>query len=167
MIHIVLAAVLTAPVLPAFAAPAPKGPHKLTALELKGLEGLDRQLKDLTAAGDKAQSCFDQEAPFQRDYAGKEAELKKEFNGVVPLAYSDLLWRKKARIDKQHAACVALHVQFGRAAEEMENAFRNIEPKSMDVRRQRSALDAQKDRFKKMMPAKGAGKAAKPAATDE
>lgn len=113
---------------------------------------LNSEINALKAAFENTRRCFDAENELKSDLDKKKASLSAEFKGKIPVAFNDLLWQKTARLNKQHAACVAQYDDLGQRFTNIHQTFRNIEPKNQDVKRQRDETNALKARFFKMRP---------------
>ncbi|MBI5247051.1 MAG: hypothetical protein HY923_07700 [Elusimicrobia bacterium] len=143
---------------------APKS--ELTPREAKVIEQLEQSIKRLNTSYGATQDCLETEKSLQKSLAAKKAELTQEFNGKIPLSFSDYLWRRSQRIDKQHQACLQSYSQLSAAFTESESLLGSYEPKTLDVSRQRARVEALKVRFRVMLPTPKQGKA-KPAASSE
>lgn len=154
-------ALLAAPFAAAADAPPPPPPTPVeagtpsaseSAIAAKTLQNLDRLLRDARGAMGGAEQCFALESSLKADLARKTAQLNAEFNGKLPVAMTDLLWGKSQRIAKQHKACFLQYEEAGRHLTELDGAFATIEPKSLNVKRQRAAADQEKRKYLQMMP---------------
>ncbi len=138
-------------------------PGLCRAAETGALASLNKSIVEMTSAYDKTEQCVEREAGFKADLARKKSELAAEFKGQVPNAFTDLLWQKTARINKQHALCVQQSEELARASEAFDLTYRSFEPKTPAVKRQVEALDARKKKLQMMQPAaKASGKTAAP-----
>lgn len=123
-----------------------------SAAAARTLQGLDSMLRETTAALAKTEQCFAEESAMKSELGRKRAQLSAEFNGKIPVAFNDLLWQKSERITRQHKACFIQYEAVGRQLSALDLAFANIEPKSLNVKRQRTAADQEKAKYLRMMP---------------
>lgn len=136
------------------AAPAPQQGQNAAeaAAAARTLQGLDAQLRDSGSALGKTEECFALETSLKNDASRKRAELGAEYKGRIPPAFEDLLFQKSERAVKQHKACFAQYEAVGRQLAALDVAFANIEPKSLNVKRQRAAADEQKRKYLLLVP---------------
>lgn len=135
---------------------------ELSPREAKVIAQFDQAIGTLSTAFTKTQECFETEKSMQKSLAAKKASLTEEFNGKIPLSYSDYLWRRSQRIEKQRQACLQSYSQLSLSFTEVESMFGSYEPKTLDVSRQRARAEALKVKFRQMLPPpKRAGKAGK------
>lgn len=138
-----------------------------SAAASRTLQNLDRLSRELTTALSKAEQCFALEASLKSDHAKKKAQLTAEYNGKIPAAFNDLLWQKNERVAKQHKVCFQQYEALGAQFSAMDNAFRSIEPKSLNIKRQRATVDKAKQTYLQMAPtAKAYNKATKTASEE-
>ena len=141
---------------------AAKASSGLSPTETKVITRFEHEIAEMTTAFSKTQECFETEKSLQKSLTAKKAELAREFGGAIPLAFSDLLWKKKLRIDRQHQACVQIYSQLGMAFSALDTDFGGYEPKTLDVSRLRAKVDAQKIKYRQLLPpAKAPGKTPK------
>ena len=154
MIRIILAlAAFAAPVFTSAATHGTTPPSTdLSPIEVRVLAKFDHDIADMMASYAKTQECFETEKALQKGLAEKKAQLAREFGGNIPLPFSDLLWKKKLRIDRQHQACVKSYAQLSMVFNDLDLAFGGYEPKTLNVSKQRARVDAQKIKFRQMMP---------------
>lgn len=132
---------------------APQAPSAAeSAAANKTLQNLDRMIRELTSALDKTEQCLALEASLKSDHAKKKAQLTAEYNGKIPVAFTDLLWQKSERVAKQHKTCFRQYEALGGQITAMDTAFGTIEPKSLNVKRQRTIVDQEKQKYLLMMP---------------
>lgn len=134
------------------AAPSQAPSAAESAAASRTLQNLDRMIRELTPVVSKAEQCFALEASLKSDHAKKKAQLTAEYNGKIPAAFNDLLWQKNARIAKQHKVCFQQYEALGGQFAAMDTAFRSIEPKSLNVKRQRTIVDQEKQKYLQMAP---------------
>lgn len=158
--YLLMVAMLAAPIASRATDPAPSAAESAAAS--KTLQNLDRMIRELTPALSKAEQCFALESSLKSDHAKKKAQLTAEYSGKIPVAFTDLLFQKRERVAKQHKVCFQQYEALGGQFEAMDTAFRNIEPKSLNVKRQRATVDQAKQTYLQMAPtAKAYNKARK------
>lgn len=134
-----------------------------SSVENRVRQALNQEIAGMMESYAKTEQCFALEASLQADLVRKKAELAAEFKGKIPVVFDDLLWQKGERIGRQHKACFQQYEALGRLFEDLQNGFRTIEPKSLNIKKQRETVDAQKEKFLLMVPtAKRYNKPAKP-----
>lgn len=135
------------------AAPAAQGPTAAeAAAAARTLQALDLMLRDSGSALARNEECFALENSLKTEAARKRAQLTAEYKGRIPPAFEDLLFQKNERAIKQHKACFAQYEALGRQLGDLDVAFANIEPKSLNVKRQRAAADDLKRKYLALMP---------------
>lgn len=134
------------------AAPAPQPSAPESAAGARTLQRLNSQIGELSAALAKTQECFALEGALKSDLARKKAQLAAEFKGKIPPSFDDLLWKKNDRINKQHKTCFLLYEAAGRQFTAMDASFGSIEPKSLNVKKQRASVDELKRKYLLLMP---------------
>lgn len=135
----------------------------VSPIENRARQILNQEIAGMMESYAKTEQCFALEASLQADLGKKKAELAAEFKGKIPVVFDDLLWQKGERIGKQHKACFQQYEALGKRFEDLQNSFRTIEPKSLNVKKQKETVDAQKEKFLLMVPtAKPYNKSAKP-----
>lgn len=145
---------------------AARSASELTPRETKVIEQFEQAIKQLNSQFAPTQDCFETEKSLQKSLAAKKAQLAQEFNGKIPLSFSDYLWRRSQRIDKQRQACLQSYSQLSVAFTEVEGMFGSYEPKTLDVSRQRARVEGMKVKFRGMLPTTKQGKT-KPATSSE
>jgi len=164
MIKTILAVCLLSLPLTTRAATAEKS--GLNPREANVIAQFDNAIRELNVSFGKTRECFDSEKSLQKSLAAKRAQLTQEFNGKIPVVFSDYLWRRSQRIDKQRQACLQSYNQLSTEFSQMESMFGGYEPKTLDVSRQRARVDSMKVKFRQMLPPAKQGKA-KPSASSE
>ena len=159
MIKIILAVVVFTLPLETRAASAAK--TELSPVEHKVIASIERAIGAMNSAFTKTQECFENEKAMQKSLAAKKASLAQEFNGKIPLAFSDYLWRKDQRAKKQRQACLQAYSQLTLTFNDLDALFGSYEPKTLDVSRHRAKVEAYKVKYRQMLPAPRRAKAAK------
>lgn len=138
---------------PVTSSPAsPASPGSSDSSEASTPKGLNQEVAAVKAAFETTRRCFEEEAALKTDLNRKKAALNAEFKGKIPADFNDLLWRKTARFNKQHALCFAQYDELGKRFTAIHQSFRTIEPKNQNVKRQKEEVDALKARFLQMLP---------------
>lgn len=132
------------------ATPAPAAVEAAAGVRTR--QNLDRQIGETMAALAEAEQCVETENSLKGDLAKKKAQLNAEFKGKIPVAFNDLLWAKTQRINKQHAACALQYESVGKLFAALDTAFGTIEPKSLNVSKQRATADAGRQRYLRLLP---------------
>lgn len=132
-------------------APAAPAAASESAGAARTLKALDAQLRDLASSRAATEQCFALEASLKGDLARKKAQLSAEFKGRIPASFDDFLWQKNERINKQHKTCFLQYEALGRQLAAMDTAFATIEPKSLDVKRQRAEAEQEKQKYLRMV----------------
>ena len=142
------------PILALFAfllAPAPGFAASEAAVASKSAQNLNLQIREATAALGATRQCFDEEASLKTDLFKKKAALTAEFKGKIPPSFNDLLWKKTQRISKKHTECFRQYEELGSMLTAIHESFRTIEPKNLDVKKQKAETDALKEKYLLMM----------------
>lgn len=89
----------------------------------------DLALSQALASVKSLEECMRLTGAYRADLASKQRELKAEFGGQIPPAFTDLLLMKRKRADKQEARCTQAIPAASALFERAHNLLRNIEPK--------------------------------------
>ena len=134
------------PVVPAVA------PRKLNPAETAAIGALNKAMNETAATHAKTQQCFELNSSLKSELAHKKTELAAEYKGKIPSEFDDLFMQKQLRIERQHKTCAQLYEDLGKQYESLMLWFRNVEPKSLNVKKQKAQMDAQKEKYLKMLP---------------
>jgi hypothetical protein len=116
------------------------------------LAGLNKAMSETAARHAKTEACFELEGSLKAAVDKKRAEINAEFRGKTPDEFIELLSRKQQRFERQHKTCAVLYEQLGKDYEALMLWFRNYEPKSLNVKKQKAMVDEQKEKFLLMQP---------------
>jgi len=152
-----LAVVLLATPVVSFAGEAPPpvvepNVANLAAAGAKTIKTLEALIRDAQDASARTQQCFDLVSSLRADLAKKRSQLTSEFGGKIPASFNDLLWKKSDRIVKQHKTCSLQYEALGRQFADLDATFGSVEPKSLNIKKQRAALDEEKRLYLLMLP---------------
>ncbi len=149
--NLLAAVLLFSPAL-GLAADLGKGVMVTGSAAVSGLQVLDQEIRDMLTDFRKTEDCFAFEKSLVDDLDAKRASLSAEYKGKIPAEFSNVLWRKTERINKQHPACILQYEDLGKKLVTLQAHLRNIEPKSLNVKRQKAIIDAQNVKYRGMQP---------------
>lgn len=124
----------------------------IAAAGAKTIRALESLIRDVQAESDRTKQCFDLEASLRADLAKKKSQLASEYGAGIPASFNDLLWKKSDRITKQHKTCFLQYEELGRQFAALDATFGTVEPKSLNVKKQRAMVDEEKKKYLLMMP---------------